>query len=73
MNLAWILPCRARWLLHKPTVSQALSMLRETPATPYAGMTIFCGEHPAISYSSNLPLKNAAFVVRYNSFFYSSF
>jgi hypothetical protein len=39
MNLAWILPCRARWLMQKPAVPQAYSMLYETPATPYAGMT----------------------------------
>lgn len=33
------LPCRARWLLHKPTVTQAHYMLCETPATPSADMT----------------------------------
>jgi hypothetical protein len=46
MYLAWI-PASAGmtvfsssyYYTHKPTVSQALSMLRETSATPSAGMT----------------------------------
>ena len=38
-NPAQIPSCRARWLLHKPTATQAHNMLRETPATPSAGMT----------------------------------
>ena len=41
LSFDWIPPCRARWLLHKPTVTQAHSMLCETPATPCAGMTEF--------------------------------
>ncbi|MFD0912262.1 hypothetical protein [Methylophilus luteus] len=43
------------------------------PLTTHAVIPICCSEHPPLSYSNNLPLKNAAFVVRYNSFFYSSF
>ena len=39
LKFAWIPPCRARWLLHKPTIAQARSQLHETPATAYAGMT----------------------------------
>ena len=40
LRLNWIPPCRAHWLLHKPTVTQAHSMLCETPAKPCAGMTV---------------------------------
>ena len=47
---AWIPPCRAHWLLHKPAVTQAHSMLCETPAPPSAGMT------KLVSLSNNLAL-----------------
>ena len=38
-KFAWVLPCKARWLLHKPTVTQAHSMLCVIPDLPSAGMT----------------------------------
>ena len=48
ISSAWIHPCSARWLLHKPCVSQAQSMLCETPATPFTDMTKF------VNFNKNL-------------------